>query len=316
MRMMMLAVSTVIFVMMVSLSASAEQSKRTERVEVTDRTPLTTKQADCVRRCLAGQTGPECRRARQGARRAWRRLLERLELYERRITDLEGRIGGLADRDRELGEELSQLTVRVTRLEVQITEISEMLTQIEDILRRLGELEEGQQRQDEQLEELQARIERLESQIEEVNRRNGVVQISPSGGFVGVYSLDGSSYTGGMAGMRVALRVTRLISVFVEPQVTLAANEYPAGTIIRGGLMFEIRPWVLMEVAASGMWVGFDAQLDAAAAYLTGDVGVMFRPLDWLEFGATVNTGAELDACDPAFAIGGQAWLRFNIPSL
>ncbi len=309
-----LTVLAVIFsYLTVATPASAEQARpMTEASTVISHEQL----CEMVRRCQRGQGSEQCREARRGARQSWRRLLQRLSSYETRIEQLENRVGGLTDRDPGLDAEMDRLRRLVEQLTVRIDALQQLIEDVEEVQRMLGELEADQERQDEDIAEARERIERLESQLSEVMRRNGVVQISPSGGFVGMYALDGSHYTGGLIGMRVNLRVTRVVGVFVEPLVTLAAGDYPAGTVIRGGLMFEIRPWVLMEVAASGMWVGFDAQLDAAAAYLTGDLGVMFRPIDWLELGVTVNTGAELDACVPAFAIGGQAWLRFNIPSL
>jgi len=305
-------VLAVIFLMAYSSSVSAEEATVAEASTVMTQEQL----CELVRRCQRGEGSAECREARRGTRQAWRRLLQRLSTYETRIEQLEARIGGLADRDSELDRELDRLRDLIGQLTVRIDALQQLMADVEEIQRRLGEIDDEQDRQDEALEEASDRIERLEAQISEVSRRNGVVQISPSGGYVGIYAFDGSYYTGGLLGMRVALRVTRRIGVFVEPMVTLAAGDYPAGTVIRGGLMIHLTDWALLETAVSGMWVGFDAQLDAAAAYLTGDLGVMFRPIDWVELGVTLNTGVELDSCDPAFAIGGEAWFRFNIPSL
>jgi len=308
-----MTVLAVCFCMTAVSSASAGEPVRLQEGSVR----LTQEQlCEMVRRCRQGQGSDECQEARRARGNAWRELQNRLAGYERRIAQLESRLGGLSDRDPELDAELDRLRELVGQVNVRLDALMQMQADLNEVSQRVGGLQEDNERMQRELEEGRARVARLEAQINEVARRNGVVQISPSGGFVGIYSLDGSYYTGGLAGMRVSLRVNRRLGVFAEPMVTAAVNEYPLGSVIRGGLMVYLTDWVLLETAVSGMWVGFDSQLDAKAAYLTGDVGVLFRPIDWLELGLTLNVGVELDYCNPAAAFGGEAMLRFNIPSL
>ncbi|MFH1046812.1 MAG: hypothetical protein V1738_00775 [Patescibacteria group bacterium] len=297
-------------------SASAEQSRGASKVTVTDRTSISKVQANCIRQCLDQQSPADCQRARQGARDSWRRLLARLSSYESRIAVLEGRVGGLADRDAELGQELEELRGQVAQLNVRMDAVAQLIGDIEAVQHRLGSLEEGQDRQDTELEDLRSRVTTLEERIEHTRRRDGVVQLGITGGFVGIFALDGSSFYGAPVGLRISLRVNRLIGVFVEPMITLAVHQYWIGTTIRGGLQFEfLNGQFMLETAVSGMWVGLDSQLDAIAAYITGDVGVTWRPrIDWVEFSLAFNAGIELDQCDPAAAFGGTASVRFNIP--
>lgn len=313
----MLTVLAVVFCVTMAISVEAEPAKRTGTVAVTDRTPVSAEQARCIRRCLEQRSAADCRSARTGARRAWRRLLARLDTYESRITALEGRLGGLSDRDPELQRQLDELTDRVSQLNVRIDAVVQLAEDIEDVQLRLGDLEDGQESQDRELEDARERIARLEAQIERVSRRNGTVELSLSGGFTGIYSLDGSSYTGGLLGARLALHVTRMLYVFVEPMVTMAYDQYPVGTVVRGGLLIELAGGhAMLEAAVSGMWVGFNAQLEAVAAYITVDLGLEYRPVDLIGLGLTFNAGIELDACGPATAFGGTAYLRINIPRL
>jgi hypothetical protein len=316
----MLTVLAVVFCMTATSSASAEQGsgERSTPTKVTVRLPekgLDPAVRDCLRRCIEGQT-PECARARQGARDAWRRLLGRLSSYESRITVLEGRIGGLSDRDPDLDAQLDELRDRIAQLNVRIDELNQLVARIDQLEGRVGRLEEGNTRQDTELEAVRARVARLEAQIANVGRRNGVVQLGFSLGGTYLYSLDGTQYSGGLVGVRLALRFTRMASAFVELQAALSYSESPAGLRGRGGVQLEFaRGRVVLEAGVSALWVGYDQHLDASSAFLSGDIGVEYRPHPIVGLGLAYVAGVEFDSCGTAaFATGGVATLGIYIP--
>lgn len=312
MRQLMLTALAVVFCVAATSVASAQEEGG---VQVTDRTPVDQRTADCVRRCLDQQSADHCRRARRGARQAWRRLLVRLENYESRIEQLEARVGGLTDRDPELEGQLTELADRVEQLNVRIDALVQLTGEIEEVQRRIGALEEGQERQDRELAAARERLAALGARISETQQREGVVQLGMNGGYMSLYSLDGPWYHGGFAGARLSLRITRLVSVFGELQAALSYAQYPAGLRGRGGVQIEFLDGSLVLEAGVGvLWTGYDSHLDAESAWLTADVGLEFRPHPVVGIGLNYLAGVEFDQDGTEFATGGSASLAIYIP--
>jgi hypothetical protein len=266
-----------------------------------------------VRQCETSSATATCQRARTGARQAWRRLLSRLGEMERNIRELQSRPTGVADSDNgALESDINQLREQLAEVRVELGVIARLIERLDRIEIQVVQNQADSERRDS---ELGLRIDGLERRLRDLDRRNGVVQLSVGGGATAIASFDGTLYTGGFVGVRLSLRVTRLLDVFVEPQFAFSGGRQPAGTVIRGGVVLEfIRGRLLLEGAVSGMWVGFNSQLDAHSAFLTADLGVEWRPVELIGLGVVGHMGIELDACDPSAALGASGFIRVNLP--
>jgi uncharacterized coiled-coil protein SlyX len=278
-----------------------------EAVTVVSREQL----CELVRRCQEGHGPEECRAARASARAAWRRLLERLSLYEGRIGQLESRVGGLTDRDAELGRELAELRGRVQELQQAFSGLAD----------RVSGLEQEMEDEAAAHTRLQRRVGELESRIDAAERRDGYLVYGPiSGAFLGFWSPDGVRFTAVQLGLgTIRLRLSDQIQVFIDLGMVLSYAERPFGTYIRGGLRLEFsaRGRLGIEIAAGGTWVGLGRKLQAQAAYLMAEPAITWSPrgASWFEIFVNVPIGMRLDGRDPAWAGGFVTGLRITTRS-
>jgi phage shock protein A len=309
----MLTVFAVVFCMTAAvLPASAEEARSAvveEAVTVVSREQL----CELVRRCQE-EGSEECRAARASARAAWRRLLERLSLYEERIDQLESRVGGLTDRDAELGRELDELRGRVQELQQALNELSGLTDRVSGLERDVEDEAAAHTR-------LQRRVGELESRIDAAERRDGYLVYGPiSGAFLGFWSPDGVRFTAAQLGLgTVRLRLSDQTQVFIDLGMVLSFAERPFGTYIRGGLRLEFsaRGRLGIEIAAGGTWVGLGRKLQAQAAYLMVEPAITWSPrgASWFEIFVSMPIGMRLDGRDPAWAGGFVTGLRITTRS-
>lgn len=297
----------------VALPASAEAQEGV----IGDATAVVSRDQLCellVRRCQEGQGSAACREARAGARAAWQRLLERLRLYEGRIEQLEGRVGGLADRDRSLEGQLNTLREQVTELQRALSELSELGD-------RVGLLEQQMELEAAGHNRLRERVIELERRIAAAERRDGYLVYGPvSGGFLGIWSADGRRFTAAQIGLgTVRLRLTDQVQIFVDLGLVAAWSNRPIGTYIRGGLRLEFPAHgrLGVEIAAGGTWAGLSAGLQAQAAFLMLEPSLSWSPrgASWFEAFVTVPIGMALDGDEPSWAGGFVTGLRVTTRS-
>lgn len=152
---------------------------------------------------------------------------------------------------------------------------------------------------------LEKETRQLKKRLAQVERFQTPIRLSATAGFSGFYATDGSGYTGGLVGVRIATSLSTNVELGVEPLVALAVNERPLGTMVRGYLGFTgLANCLSLETGASALWAGYNSQADAKAAYFTGDLGVTaFQQGLWVSF--RVHAGIESDQDSPAFAVGG-----------
>ncbi len=275
------------------LVANAQSSASVEYVE------LPPAVAACVARC----TSPVAVAAATEATDVSRRLGN----LERRYRDLSRKVGLLRQRDTAVTAELAAIREDIRLLR----ESLETLTRVtEDEFLRTGialyGLNEG-------LSEVRGRLADMDTRISALERKNGGLKIGPYAGFLVLWSTDGTLYTGLPAGARLKFNLTDSVDVNVDAAALVSFNDEPLGSSVRGGLTFDLTPSWAIEAGIGSSWVGYNSQLEARAAFVTGDVGATFR---YSRFTATASVlaGAEFDSDRPAFALGGNILLGVEFP--
>ncbi len=275
------------------LVANAQSSPGIEYVEL----------PPAVAACVAQCTSPVARAAAVDATAVAKRLGD----LERRYKDLSRKVGLLRQRDAAVTAELAAIRedIRVLR------ESLEILTKVtEDEFLRTGialyGLNEG-------LREVRSQLAAMDTRLSALERKNGGLKIGPFAGFLVLWSTDGTLYTGMPLGARLKFNLTDSVDVNVDAAALLSINDEPVGTSVRGGLTFDLTPNWAIEAGIGSSWVGFNSQLKARSAFVTGDVGATFR---YSRFTATASVlaGAEFDSNRPAFALGGNVLLGVEFP--
>lgn len=274
-------------------AAGAQENTGIEYVEL----PPTI--AACVARC----TSPVARAAATEATDVSRRLGD----LERRYRTLASRVGLLRQRDAAVTTELAAMRADIDRLRRSL----ETLTRVtEDEFLRTGialyDLNEA-------LAGVRGQLSEMDNRISALERKDGGVKIGPTAGFLVLWSTDGTLYTGMPLGARLKLSLTDSVDVNVDAAALLSISDEPLGTSVRGGLTFDLNPNWAIEAGLGSAWVGYNSQLKARSAFVTGDVGATFR---YSRFTATASVfaGAEFDSNSPAFALGGNVLLGVEFP--
>lgn len=274
----------------------------------------------CVRSCVSGTTSDSsCRPT--GTADAERRLTaidgqlasarRSIRDHERRITALEGEVGLLRGRVTDLEGRIAEQQRQIEALLVTVRALHRyyllVIEDYVDLAVRVGINET-------KITDLQRDVAALETRVSRLESRTGTVQLGARVGGLVLHAFDGTTYSGFALGPRFTLRLTDSMTASVDAQMLLSVSDNPFGTRIRGGWQWEFVPTWELDAGLSASWVGYDNRLNAKSAFLGPDVGVTWRPLNWLNVGANFFVGAEFDQGNPAPAIGGMLTLGFDLP--
>lgn len=143
------------------------------------------------------------------------------------------------------------------------------------------------------------------------------LKVGPEVGFIGLYSLDGTTYSGGLLGVRASHSLMENVDLYVDGGALLSLGEAPFGA--RGGVGIRWDPpltndggddiAVGVDLGAHGAVVGLNGQLDGRTIFTTIDLG-LFGRRDNVVLGVVLTGGGEFDQDSPAAAFGAGAVLR------
>lgn len=139
-----------------------------------------------------------------------------------------------------------------------------------------------------------------------VESRMTVLTVGPTVGGLGLWSSDGSTFTSFSAGVRADFRFRPETHLVLESGLLMAASEQPFGATVRAGLGFDLSHGLAIETGVSGVFASLDSQLLAKSIFVTPDVGLGYRMDCGFHAELRFLVGAEFDASDPGFALGGQ----------
>lgn len=201
------------------------------------------------------------------------------------IESLTAKIGLLNGRDADLSRRLSALEKRLTEVTNALVGVSKVMVKIVPLRREILS---------------------LKLRLAQLERRNSLIRLSPVGGFLAFYATDGTQYTGGILGVRLATSLTSKLEVGVEPTALLSVSDRPFGNMVRGYLGYAgLTSRFAAELGFSGAWCGHNAQAEAQSLLVSGDLGATMFLYKGLWLNLRVHAGAELDQGQPAFAVGG-----------
>jgi hypothetical protein len=160
---------------------------------------------------------------------------------------------------------------------------------------------------------LEQEVREMKKRLEKLNRFEPAIRLSPALGFAIFHSLDGTIYSGGLAGVRIATSLSASVELGVEPLAAFSVSDRPFGTMVRGYLAYHgLTSRFSGEVGFSGAWLGLNNQAEAKALFVTGDVGVTAVLYKGLWLSLRVHAGVEADKGRPSFAVGGIGVLGYE----
>lgn len=227
---------------------------------------------------------------------------KRLGALEKRYAELAGQIGALRGRNASTTAQLVVIREDIRKLRESLQTLT---TVTEDEFLRTGIALYGL---NESLAGVNKRLDAMDSRLSALERKGNPFKLSPLAGGLVLWSTDGTLYTGFPVGARLKLNLTDSIDLNVDGAALLSISKEPFGSAVRGGLTFGLTPNWAVETGLGTSWVGYNSQLKARSAFLTGDVGITFR-ISRFWIAASVLAGAEFDKGSPAFALGGNALL-------
>ncbi|MFA6603582.1 MAG: hypothetical protein WCT10_01915 [Patescibacteria group bacterium] len=248
-------------------------------------------------RCLAGCTATAKVRAD-----------DRIASLARRVTVLEDQISGLRKQVGLLGKKKPGADQNAIAASVR-TEIARLRGELDRLNQATAKdyVELAQQ-----LYALMERIREIDSRLNVMERKGGV-KIGPQGGFLVLRSSDGTTYTGLPVGTRLTLNLTDSWDIDFDANALVSGGNARVGTQVRGGLSWTANDWFAIEGGVGSSWVGYDNQLKAKSAFVTGDFGLVFSH-KLVQVGVSGRLGSEFDSGCPAFAFGSQVLLRLELP--
>lgn len=205
--------------------------------------------------------------------------------------------------------EIAALNKRINDLATAITEdVLAVKNDVEALKSKLAEVEkkndETNARQDGDIVDLQNAL-----RLADLGR---TLKVGPEIGFVGLHSLDGTNFTGGLLGVRASHALMQDVELYVDGGALLSLGEAPFGARGGAGIRWEVPLTdvaVGVDLGAHGAMVGLNSQLEGRTIFTTADLGLFTRIYN-VELAAVLMGGSEFDQDSPAAAFGAGSVLR------
>ena len=254
--------------------------------------------AQCVNDCLLPATAPADDQTAV--------LAMNLAKLTRQLADLQKQVGLLASKKAD--------PAAMAALRSEIRKIDERLETLTKAAAKdavdLGLRDEALEKSLKELTELSAA---LTARVAVLEKKGGGVHVGLGAGFEGFWATNHLSYTGLPVVARLKLNLTDSVDVDIDAGGVFSFSHNPVGTIVRGGLSFDLNDKFAIETGLSGHFVGYNNQMLAKAAFVMADGGVAFR-YGLFQATARVLLGSEFDSHKPAFALGGALTAGVMLP--
>lgn len=168
---------------------------------------------------------------------------------------------------------------------------------------------------------IEARLAEIAARLEQVEDEDpGIgVKVGPEAGFA-YLNADGSNYTGVPVGARLTLTLGPTVDLALSADILIANSERPLGSRVRASVELLDKSGPEGDLGggiafgASALWVEYDRDLHASAAYIMGDITPTLR-YRALRFDLSLMAGVQTTADEgPTVALGLLPMVGVDLP--
>ena len=206
----------------------------------------------------------------------------------------------------ELAAKVAQEAEEIAKLQQSLAELQARLKDLDDVMEDVTTLRSD-------VDELVETVGQLKLTVEEIKRSMAPAGIGVALGYVGWKSFSGLQYGAPVLELRYSWPTAHLTDVYLAVDAAVwPTDKNPFSFMAKTGVTVPLVDQKLgLRLGADMGAFSIDTQLKARCYLVLGELGLVWKPLTWLEIEAEALGGSDFRADHgPSFAIGGQGMVR------